>query len=82
MSKVYLALYKGRKKIQSPKDIIYRVTDWAIRQVGFDRAAQAQSDLRPRDETMARNQRQEIRPVRRFGRQVGFPPSENPPIAE
>ena len=31
MSKVYLALYKGRKKIQSPKDIIYRVTDWAIR---------------------------------------------------
>lgn len=31
MSKVYLALYKGRKQIKSPKDLIYRCIDWAIR---------------------------------------------------
>lgn len=31
MSKIYLALYKGRKQIKSPKDIIYRLTDWVIR---------------------------------------------------
>lgn len=31
MSKVYLALYKGRKQIKSPKDLIYRFIDWGIR---------------------------------------------------
>lgn len=31
MSKVYLALYKGRKQIQSSKDLMYRIIDWVIR---------------------------------------------------
>ena len=33
MAKVYLALYKGRKTIKTPKDLAFRIIEWVIRKV-------------------------------------------------
>lgn len=33
MAKIYLALYKGRKTIKTPKDLAFRIIEWVIRKV-------------------------------------------------